>query len=130
MPAQNPLSSYNYVLHAGIQPWPPKLVGRFQAASGLTPPTHKISDVALKRGLVNSSSLWNWLTQVRTGAAPRRNGLVTLLDETDNPVQSWKLINVKPLKYSGPPLGGQTQDVAIEELVLSAEMVCIVPLHK
>lgn len=130
MPAQNPFSSYKYMLYVGMQPGPTKPLGRFQGASGLTLAMHKISNVTLKRGVVDSSSLWNWLTQVRTGSAPRHDGVVTLRDETDNPVQSWKLSGAMPVKYTGPPLGGQSHDVAIEELVLSAEMITFVPPHK
>jgi phage tail-like protein len=130
MPAQNPFSSYRYMLHVDMQPGLTKPLGGFQSASGLTPAMHKVSDVTLKRGVVDSFSLWNWLTQVRTGSAPRHNGVVTLRDEANNPVQSWKLTGAKPVKYTGPPLGGQSHDVAMEELVLSAESITIVPPHK
>ena len=38
-------------------------------------------------------------------------------------VQSWKLTNTRPIKYTGPTLSGTATDVAIEELVLAAERI-------
>jgi phage tail-like protein len=89
------------------------------------PGMHKINDVTLKRGVVNSRDLWDWINQVRTqGIAGKRQVVITLLDEADKPVQKWKLGGVMPLKYTGPSLNGKGgTDVAMEELVLSAESI-------
>jgi phage tail-like protein len=38
-------------------------------------------------------------------------------------VQSWKLTNARPTKYTGPSLSGKGTDVAIEELVLASERI-------
>ena len=88
------------------------------------PGLHKIGDVTLKRGIVNSASLWNWIKDVRTrGISGRKTTVsITLKDETGSPVQTWTLRDVTPLKYSGPTLAAKGGgDVAMEELVLSAE---------
>jgi phage tail-like protein len=87
------------------------------------PGIHKVSDVTLKRGIVNSSDLWQWIAQVRkTGPAAKREVVITLRDEAGSPVQSWKLRGVVPMKYTGPTLAAKGGgDVAMEELVLSAE---------
>jgi phage tail-like protein len=54
--------------------------------------------------------------------------VITLRDEAANPVQSWKLRNVVPMKYTGPTLAGKGGgEVAMEELVLSAEGFEIAP---
>ena len=46
------------------------------------PGMHKVSDVTLKRGVVNSKDLWTWINQVRTqGIAGKRDVVITLLDE-------------------------------------------------
>jgi phage tail-like protein len=87
------------------------------------PGIHKVSDVTLKRGIVNSSDLWTWISQTRNeGVAAKRTIVITLRDEAGNPVQKWTLGNVVPMKYTGPTLAAKGGgDVAMEELVLSSE---------
>ena len=87
------------------------------------PGIHKVGDVTLKRGVIDSKSLWDWIKDTRThGVAAQKNVVITLLDEAQNAVQSWKLRGVVPMKYTGPTLAAKGGgDVAMEELVLSAE---------
>ncbi|MGH7947137.1 MAG: phage tail protein [Opitutaceae bacterium] len=87
------------------------------------PGIHKVSDVTLKRGIVNSSDLWTWISETRTtGVAAKRTVVITLRDEAGTPVQKWTLGNVVPMKYTGPTLAAKGGgDVAMEELVLSSE---------
>jgi phage tail-like protein len=89
---------------------------------------HKVGDVTLKRGVINSADLWAWITQVRTqGRNARRDVTITMRGEDGSNVQSWQLRNVIPLKYTGPSLAAKGgTDVAMEELVLSAEGLEIV----
>ena len=84
---------------------------------------HKVGDVTLKRGIVNSADLWSWITQTRTqGIAAKRTVVITLRDETGKSVQKWTLGGVLPMKYTGPTLAAKGGgDVAMEELVLSGE---------
>ena len=87
------------------------------------PGVHKVGDVTLKRGVINSESVWQWIREVRsTGVNGQKDVSITLLDEARNPVQTWLLRNVIPMKYTGPTLAAKGGgDVAMEELVLSAE---------
>jgi phage tail-like protein len=86
------------------------------------PNTHKVDDVTLKRGVVGSDDLWNWLKGVRDGTADPRNVRVTLLDEARNPVVTWSLRNAQPKKWTGPTLAAKGGgDVAMEELSLVCE---------
>ncbi len=84
---------------------------------------HKVSDVTLKRGILNSKTLFDWIAATRTqGPDAQKSVTITLLDESQKPVQSWVLRGVIPMKYSGPALAAKGGgDVAIEEVVLSAE---------
>ena len=84
---------------------------------------HKVSDVTLKRGILNSKTLFDWISQTRTqGPAAQRNVTITLLDEAHTPVQTWVLRGEIPMKYTGPTLAGKGGgDVAMEEIALSAE---------
>ena len=139
-----PYPSYSYIVNLNGPRDPEKLLGGFSDVSGLTteihiseyrdgneaephvrkiPGSHKVGDVTLKRGVVDSSDLWAWITETEnTGILAQRDVIITLRDEASNPVQSWKLRNVVPMKYTGPTLAGKGGgEVAMEELVLSAE---------
>jgi phage tail-like protein len=87
------------------------------------PGSHKVGDVTLKRGVVDTSDLWAWITATRTtGVAAQRDVVITMLDESGKPMQQWKLRAVVPMKYTGPTLAGKGGgEVAVEELVLAAE---------
>jgi phage tail-like protein len=139
-----PYPSYNYIVNLNGPRDPEKLLGGFSDVTGLSteihiseyrdgneteahvrkiPGSHKIGDVTLKRGVVDSSDLWDWISQTQTtGILAQRDVVITLRDEANNPVQSWKLRNVVPMKYTGPALAGKGGgEVAMEELLLSAE---------
>ncbi len=89
------------------------------------PGVHKVGDVTLKRGIVNSKDLWDWIQQVRDkGPEAKRSVVITLLSEAASPVERWTLMGVTPMKYTGPTFAAKGGgDVAMEELVLSAEGV-------
>src|SRR5262245_43772641 len=84
------------------------------------PGIYKAGDVTLKRGIVSSRVIWDWVEAVRkSGVNGKKDAVVIkLLDEARNPVQSWKLVNVTPMKFTGPTLAAKGGgDVAMEELV-------------
>jgi phage tail-like protein len=88
------------------------------------PGVHKVGDVTLKRGLVGTRDLFDWINLTRTdGYKAKRDVTIHLMDESRNgPVATWKLRGAMPLKYTGPTLAGKGGgDVAMEELVLSCE---------
>ena len=84
---------------------------------------HKVSDVTLKRGILNSKTLFDWIGATRTnGPDAQKSVTITLLDESQKPVQTWVLRGAIPMKYTGPTLAAKGGgDVAMEEVVLSAE---------
>lgn len=140
MARQVPYGAFNFVVNfAGSE-----VFGGFSDVSGLgtemtvaeyrygndrenhvrkVPGVYKSGDVTLKRGVIDSGSLWQWIREVRTtGVGAQRDVSITLLDEARNPVQTWMLRNTIPLKYTGPTLAAKGGgDVAMEELVLSTE---------
>ncbi len=88
------------------------------------PNINKVSDVTLKRGIIKSKDLWDWINLTRReGWMAQRNVTITLMDEANqNAVERWTLQNAVPIKYTGPSLNAKGgSDVAMEELVLSAE---------
>jgi phage tail-like protein len=135
-----PYGAFNFIVHiASTEP-----AGGFSDVSGLNtemvvaeyrsgssaenhvakvPGLHKVGDVTLKRGIVNSADLWGWISAVRTtGPKAKKDVTITLRDETGKDVQTWTLRRAMPLKYTGPTFAGKASgDVAMEELVLSSE---------
>lgn len=84
--------------------------------------THTNDDVTLKRGLVGSDDLFQWLKGVRDGTADPRTITITLLDEARSPVATWTLRRAQPKKWTGPTLAAKGGgDVAMEELQLVHE---------
>ncbi|WP_137940125.1 phage tail protein [Chitinivorax sp. B] len=86
------------------------------------PNTFKNDDVTLKRGLIGSTDLFEWIKRVREGAYEPRQVTVTLLDEARQPVASFRLRNAQPKKWTGPTLAAKGGgEVAMEELQLVHE---------
>jgi phage tail-like protein len=86
------------------------------------PNSYKNDDVTLKRGLVGSTDLFDWLKSVREGTIDRRNVTITLLDEARQPVAVFRLINAQIKKWTGPTLAAKGGgEVAMEEIQLCHE---------
>jgi phage tail-like protein len=79
----------------------------------------KVDDVTLKRGLIGSTDLFDWLKDVREGTIDARTVTISLLDEARNTIATWKLLAAQVKKWTGPTLAakGGTES-AMEELVL------------
>lgn len=87
--------------------------------------SYKVPDVTLKRGVIGSLDLYEWLNQIRNGEQDAlRTVTIQLLSEDRATVAAeWQLSNARPLKYTGPTLSGAGTEVAIEELVLACERI-------
>lgn len=85
----------------------------------------KTPDITLKRGVIGRPDLYQWLDEIRNGAQNQlKNVSIKLLTEDRSAVaQEWLLKNARPMKYTGPSLSAKGTDLAIEELVLSAERI-------
>jgi phage tail-like protein len=142
----NPYGAFNFLVALGSAQGDGAegtIIGGFSDASGLgmdvnyseyrngnerfntsrkVPNTHKLDDVTLKRGLVGSTDLFEWIKTVRDGTADPRSVTVTLLDEARNAVATWRLRNAQPKKWTGPTLAAKGGgEVAMEELHLVHE---------
>ena len=88
--------------------------------------TYKVPDVTLKRGVIGDlDTLYTWLNEVRLGSQTALRTVTVELqgEDHESTVQSWKLTNARPIKYTGPTLSGTATDVAVEELVLACERI-------
>jgi phage tail-like protein len=143
---ENPYGAFNFIVTLGGAQGDGSegsIIGGFSDVSGLgtdvsyseyrngnerfntvrkVPNTHKPDDVTLKRGMVGSEDLWQWLKGVRDGTADPRNVTIFLLDEARNPVVTFSLRNAQPKKWTGPTLAAKGGgEVAMEEISLVHE---------
>jgi len=84
---------------------------------------NKATDVTLKRGVIGSLDLYQWLNDIRNGdQGAVRTVLVHLMNEDHTTVvQTWKLLRARIVKHVSGPFNAKASDVAMEELVLAYE---------
>jgi len=84
---------------------------------------NKSTDVALKRGVIGSLDLYQWLDQIRNGDQNAMRNVTIQLQNEDHSqvVQTWKLQRARIIKHTSGPLNAKGTDVAMEELVLAYE---------
>jgi phage tail-like protein len=84
----------------------------------------KYGDVTLKRGLIGSLDLYQWIDAVRNGDPGQRTVTIQLLNEDRSAVvMAWKLLRTRIVKYTAGPLNARAHEVAIEEIVLACERI-------
>jgi len=90
--------------------------------------THKLlgrmrwPNIVLKRGLTDSNALFKWLLNFsgdgfsKTNKVSPETGSISVLTPKGEPFRTWSLVDVKPVKWTGPRLAASSRDLAIEEL--------------
>ena len=80
-------------------------------------------DVALRRGIIGSLDLYQWLDDIRNGNQMAvRTVTVRLMNEDHTAVvQEWKLLRARIIKHVSGPFNARASDVAMEELTLAYE---------
>ena len=96
--------------------------------AGLTkikmPGLRKSGDVTLKKVMSkDGKKLWDWFNQVKMNTIQRESVTIALLDESGSPVQSWKLTNAWPKKYTVEGFKADGNGVSVETIVLAHEGV-------
>jgi phage tail-like protein len=84
---------------------------------------NKSTDVTMKRGVIGSLSLYNWLNQIRNGDQNALRTVTISLQNEDHTqvVQTWKLLRARIIKHTSGPFNAKGTDVAMEELVIAYE---------
>lgn len=134
---QHPLPSYHFVVDWGGQR------SSFSEVSGLgieteiidyreggskqlgntrLPGLRKFTNLVLKRGIVaNDNDLFQWMNSHTSGNVERRNLTIKLLNESHEPVVTWKVNNAWPCKFTIGDLKAAANEVAIESIELVYE---------
>ena len=135
-----PYPPYNYLVDLNTPGSPAQALGGFSKLawfiSGAAQRVqkigdiHKDGDITMKRGIVDSLSMWDWIFAARTLNA-RREVTIVLQDVSRSAAQGYKLHNATLTRYTGLELGDEDLgELLIEELVLAHEGIEIIPLHK
>jgi len=88
----------------------------------LTGLTH-VNDVTLRRGIIGSLNLYQWLDQIRNGDPAGYRTVVIQLHSEDHTatVMTWKLLRARIVKHTSGPFNAKGTDVAMEEITLAYE---------
>ena len=84
---------------------------------------NKATDVTMKRGVIGSLNLYNWLNDIRNGNQNALRNITVQMQNEDHTavVQTWKLIRARIIKHTSGPMNAKGTDVALEELVIAYE---------
>ena len=84
---------------------------------------NKSTDVTMKRGIIGSLDLYQWLNQIRNGDQKALRTVTIQLQNEDRTeiVQAWKLLRARIIKHTSGPFNAKGTDVAMEEIVLAYE---------
>lgn len=144
-----PMTGFHFIVAFEMFPQLPNDF-RFQEVSGLSvdvemesfieggqnrfehqlPVRTKYSDITLKRGMfVLPSGIMAWcINATQNFIFQPTNLLISMLDETQIPVQSWYVVNAIPKRVEFSSLNAEQSQVAIETLVLSYNYFNIINL--
>jgi phage tail-like protein len=77
----------------------------------------------LKRGITESTDLYDWHRSLLQGVIDRRSGSIKLLNDEGVEVVRWVFREAWPRKWEGPELNAMHNEVAIETFVLTCESI-------
>jgi phage tail-like protein len=88
------------------------------------PGRRKAARIILKNG-VGKSSLLDWYFSTMSESFTRKPVTITLLDPTQDPVLTWHIDDAYPVKWVGPQLKTDANNVAIQSLDLACGEITV-----
>lgn len=86
------------------------------------PGLKKSGEVTLKKAMFkDDKNLWEWLDQVKMNVVKRTDVTIALLDESGSSVQSWKLTDARPKRYTVDGFKDDGGSVSMETIVIAHE---------
>ena len=141
VPRAQPYASFNFLVTIGSGGDPNGPDGGFQEVSALSMEVgvaeyrygnsklnntqkvtglNKSNDVTLKRGVMGNKTIYEWFDAIRSGKNELKTVRIELRNEENSEtVQTWILNDCRPLKFAAGPLNAKSNEIAMEELVLS-----------
>ena len=83
----------------------------------------KWNDITLKRGITDDLEMWKWRAMVEDGKIDdaRKNGSIVMFNQKGDEMARWNFVRAWPSKITGPAANAGTNEVAIEEMVITHE---------
>lgn len=90
------------------------------------PGLQKDNNITLKRGVFSGDNdFYAWWNTVSLNTIERRDITISLLNESHEPVMTWKITNAWPTKVDSPGMKSDGNEVAIESIELVHEGLTI-----
>ena len=90
------------------------------------PGMQKFPNLVLKKGVFQSdNNFFDWFNKVKLNKIERRPVTISLLNESHEPVMTWKIRNAWPTKIQSTDLKAEGNEVAIETMELVHEGLSI-----
>lgn len=91
------------------------------------PGQRQLLTITLKRGLVKGQSqLYKWMTNVVLHQVEMKDISIQLTDEAGTtPLVTWNVTDAFPTKLTAPSFDASSNEVAIEEMTLSADRMTV-----
>jgi phage tail-like protein len=85
----------------------------------------KWGDITLKRGITSNLDLWEWRKMVEEGdvCGARKDGSITMYDQSLAEVARWNFNNAWPVKITGPAPKADGNEIVVEELIIAHEFI-------
>jgi phage tail-like protein len=85
----------------------------------------KWENITLKRGITSTMDIWDWRKEIENGNVDgnRRDGSIVMYDQTLKEVARWNFERAWPIKVSGPQPKSDSNEIGVEEMVLSHEYI-------
>ncbi len=86
------------------------------------PGMHKYSNITMKKGTYKGDiEFYEWMNTISLNKVERRDITVSLLDETHEPVITWKIRSAFPVKVQASDFKADGNEVAIETIEFAHE---------
>ncbi len=78
-------------------------------------------NIRLRHGVALTDDLWNWHRGFVDGIGKRKDGVIVLQNDQQQPVKAWTFRRGIPVEWMGPTLNAAQSAVAIEEVTIMHE---------
>ena len=81
------------------------------------------ANIVLRRGYVNSDTLWNWFRRTIDGQVDRRSGSIIVCDETLQEIFRYNFFEAWPCRWKGLVMHADVPGTLVEEIEIVTEKV-------
>lgn len=86
------------------------------------PGLKKYGNITLKKGIIDSGVLFDWIAEGINGAVTRKKSItITIINEAGEDKASWQVIKAWPVKYTAPDLNATSSEAAVESIEIAHE---------